>query len=360
MRIFQNYQIVKRQEPALIIKFLFFSVSILVSLLFSAVLIKVAGADLKEAAVSLLSGAFWGKREILETLVKSTPLMFTGLATAIAFRAKIWNIGQEGQLFGGAMMSYLAYSLFAGENVILNVMISLIAGLMGGALTGLIPAILKIHFRVDEVLSTVILNYIIAYFLSFMLSPLGPWRQQGSFYQQTSLINEAAKWPMLFEEYRLHIGFIIALMAAVLLYIIMKKLPLGYEIRAFGYNSTAAETQGISSASIILATLLLSGGLAGLAGVGEVFGAEFRLTSRISPGYGFSGIIVAIVGGLNPLGVVLASIFFGGLLNGAVRLKVTTNVPNALIDVIQATVLIALLISRVLMTYRIRRKIHVE
>lgn len=360
MKLFQKYQIEERQNISPIVKAGYFSLSIIASLLISSFLVVYAGAELKAAAENLFSGAFGGKREITESLVKSTPLIFTGLATAVAFRAKIWNIGQEGQLFGGAMMGYLAYTLFGGENVIYNLALTLIAGILGGALCGLIPAILKVHFNVDEVLSTVIFNYIIAYFLSFMLSPLGPWRQEGSFYQQTPLLRGSANWPLLLEGYRLHIGFVFALLGAIGLYIVMKKMPLGYEIRAIGANPTAAETQGISSANIVLITLLISGALAGMAGAGEVFGAEFRLTSRISPGYGFSGIIIAMVAGLNPIGVVLTAIFFGGLLNGAVRLQVATSVPNALIDVIQATVLITLLISRVMMSYRIRRKDYVE
>jgi ABC-type uncharacterized transport system permease subunit len=360
VKLLKKYQIEERQNVSLLVKSGYFFLSIFASLLLSSILIKFAGADLKTATASLFSGAFGGKREILESLVKSTPLIFTGLATAIAFRAKIWNIGQEGQLFGGAMMSYWAYTFLGGDSIILNLFISLIAGILGGALCGLIPAILKIHFKVDEVLSTVIFNYVIIYFLSFMLSPLGPWRQQSSFYQQTPMIENSAKWPLLFHDFRLHIGFIIALLVAIILYIVMKKMPLGYEIRAFGANPTAAETQGISSAKIVLTTLVISGALAGMAGVGEVFGAEFRLTSQISTGYGFSGIIIAMVAGMDPLGVVLTAIFFGGLLNGSVRMQVLTSVPNALIDVIQATVLVTLLISRVLMSYRIRRRDHVE
>lgn len=313
-----------------------------------------------EAAASLFSGAFGGKRELIESLVKATPLIFTGLATAIAFRAKIWNIGQEGQLFAGAMMSYWIYLLIGGEQLWVNVITGLVAGFAGGAICGFIPALLKVYFKVDEVLSTVIINYIMALFLSFMLSPFGSWRQVDSFYQQTPLISESAHWPLLFEGFRLHMGFVIAIVAAIIIYLIMSKMPLGYEIRAFGSNPSAAEAQGISSARLLMITLLISGGLAGLAGVGEVFGAEFRLTSQISPGYGFTGIIIAMVAGMNPLGVVLAAILFGGLLNGAVRLQVLTGVPSALIDVIQAIVLLFLLIARVVMSYRIRRMDDVE
>lgn len=360
MEIFKAIKIEEKQNVTLVSRIGFFLLAMIASIVVSSILVNYAGADVKEAATSLVSGAFGGKREVVESLVKATPLIFTGLATAIAFRAKIWNIGQEGQLFAGAMMGYWFYLLVGGQNLWLNIVIALIGGFLGGAICGYIPAVFKVYFKVDEVLSTVIINYIMALFLSFMLSPLGLWRQEGSFYQQTPLIEESAHWPLVFDGFRLHIGFLIALMASVIIYLVMYKMPLGYEIRAFGANPSAAEAQGISSAQLLMVTLLISGGLSGLAGVGEVFGAEFRLTSQISPGYGFTGIIIAMVAGMNPIGVVLTAILFGGLLNGAVRLQVITGVPSALIQVIQATVLLFLLIARVMMSYRIRRDDHVE
>jgi simple sugar transport system permease protein len=353
--IFKNYKIEERQNASIYTKVGFFILAIVMSLIISFILIRYAGADVKDAAKSLFTGAFGGKRELIESLIKATPLILTGLATVVTFKARIWNIGQEGQLFAGAMMGYWIYLIADTQFVWLNIILAIIGGFIGGALCGWIPALLKVYFKVDEVLSTVIINYIMAYFLSFMLSATGPWRQADSFYQQTPLIADNAHWPLLFEGYRLHFGFVVALIAAFIMYLIMSKTPLGYEIRAFGSNPSAAEAQGISSSKLFMIIMIISGGLSGLAGAGELFGAELRLSSRISPGYGFTGIIIAMVAGLNPIGVIVAAILFGGLLNGAVRLQVVTGVPSALISVIQAMVLVFVLISRLLTSYRIRR-----
>ncbi len=358
--MFKKIRIEERQNVSSLAKVGSLLLAILISLIISAILIDYAGADIKVAAISLFSGAFGGKRELIETLIKSTPLIFTGLATVIVFRAKIWNIGQEGQLFAGAIMAYWIYLIFAGPNLWINIILIIIAGFIGGAICGFVPAILKVYFKVDEVLSTVIINYIMALFLSFMLSALGPWRDTTSFYQQTPLIDVSARIPPIFEGYRLHLGFLIAIVAAMIIYFVVNKTPLGYEVRAYGYNPSAAEAQGISVAKLLIATMIISGGLAGLAGVGETFGILFRLSSRISPGYGFTGIIIAMVAGLNPIGVLPTAILFGGLLNGSVRLQVITGVPNALIDVIQATVLLLVLMARVITSYRVRRIDHVE
>lgn len=355
MDIFKKLRIEERQNVSFLTKLGYFLLAIFTSLVISLILISYAGANVKDAVKSLISGAFGDKRQVIESLVKATPLIFTGLATAIAFRAKIWNIGQEGQLFAGAMMGYWIYLIMRGQPLLINIISTLVAGFVGGAICGLIPALLKVFFRVDEIFSTVIINYIMPLFLSLMLSPFGPWMQKGTFYQQTPLIDDNARWPIMFEGFNLHIGFVIALVAAIIIYLVMYKTPLGYEIRAYGSNPTAAEAQGISSAKLLMITMLISGGLSGLAGVGQVFGADFRLTSIISPGYGFTGIIIAMVALLHPFGVVITAILFGGLLNGAVRLQVVTGVPTALINVIQAMVLLFVLISRVLMSYRIRR-----
>lgn len=350
-----QFKIEERRNVPFYIKLGYFLAAAFASVVISSILVRYAGANVEDAATSLFTGAFGGTREAIGSLIKATPLIFTGLATAVAFRAKIWNIGQEGQLYAGAMMGYWFYLLFGTQQLWVNILIALISGFLGGAICGLIPALFKVYFRVDEVLTTVIFNYIIAYFLSFMLSPIGPWLQKGSFYQQTPEIDALTHWPLVFAGFRLHIGFIFALIAAVIIHLLIYKMPLGYEIRAFGSNPSAAEAQGISSKHLIIIVMIISGGLAGLAGVGEVFGAEFRLTPQISPGYGFTGIIIAMLAGLNPLGIVVTSVLFGGLLNGAVRLQVITGVPSALTDVIQAIVLLFFLIASIVASYRLRR-----
>jgi len=300
----------------------------------------------------LFEGTFGSWQACIESLVKATPLILTGLATVIAFRARIWNIGQEGQLYFGAITAYWAYVQFISLPPALLIPIIILFAMIGGAICGLLPAIIKAKFGVDEIIITIMLNYIVTYFLSWLLS--GPWKDPNHYYQQSPTILEKVQFPTLLDHTRLHIGFAIAIVAAILIYLLLAKTPLGYEIKAMGLNPTASRFQGINVIKTMIIVMLISGALSGLAGTGELFGVIYRLKSTISLGYGYASIIIAMLAGLEPLAVVPVAILFGGLINGSFFLQTTTNIPAAIIYVIQAIVLLFFLGARAISDYKIR------
>jgi ABC-type uncharacterized transport system permease subunit len=360
MNAFARIRFEKREDVGFLGRLLAILFALLAAMLVSAILITLADASPTEAFINLLKGAFGNTRAILETLVKATPLILTGLATVIAFRGKIWSIGQEGQLFLGAIGGYWAYRVFEGLPGIVLVPIIILAGFIVGGMGGMLAGLLKAYFNVDEIISTVMGNYIIDYLLSFLLSGVGPWREPGSYYQQTAPISENAHFPLLFPIGRLHMGFLIALAGIMVVYLILNRTPFGYQIRAYGLNPRAAKFKGVNINKVFILTMLISGGLAGLAGTGELFGVQYRLRPDLSPGYGYTGIIVAMLAGLDPVGVLPAAILFGALINGSAQMRIATGVPTALTYAIQAIVLLFLLSAQVISRYRIRRAEHAE
>jgi ABC-type uncharacterized transport system permease subunit len=348
-------RIEKRPRTGFLGQILAIVIALTASLAVSALLIRIAGADVEEAFVALYKGAFGSRRAIIETLVRAAPLILTGLSATLAFRAYIWNIGIEGQLFAGAMAAYWVYTVLGWLPPVPLFLLIVLSGFVGGAIWGWIPGLLQNRFNVDIIISTVMSNYIATYLLSYMLSGAGPWREPGSYYQQSGQLAESAHYPLLIPDTRLHMGFAIGLIAAVSIYILLQRTPLGYEIRAVGSNPLASRFKGANLSKILIIVMLVSGGLAGLAGAGELFGVQHRLRLDISPGYGFTGMLVAMLAGLNPLIVIVVAIFFGSLNNGAIQMQIVTHVPTALADAIQAIVLLFLLSAQTIARYRIRR-----
>ena len=353
MNLLKNYRIEKRDNVSPLVMAAAALVALVTAMVVTALLVTISGGDWKEAFSSLFGGAFGDKSAIFETLVKSTPLILTGLAAAIAFRGKIWNIGAEGQLFAGAIGAYWAYRTFEGLPTALLLVIVFISGCAAGGALGLLAGILKAYFNVDEIITTVMTNYIVLYMLALILS--GSWKEEGSVYRHTPALPEAIRLPIIAEGTRLNLGFFLALLAAGLFYYLLKKTPLGYEIRALGSNPVASRFKGIAVSKAMILTLVISGAIAGMAGVIELFGSQYRIRMDLSTGYGFTGIIVALLGGLNPLAIVPAGIFFGGLINGSVRMQIITKVPAALMSAVQAIILLFLLASQAIVRYRIRR-----
>jgi simple sugar transport system permease protein len=326
--------------------------ALLLSIIVTGVLMLISKANILAGFVALFEGAFGSWQACVESLVKATPLILTGLATVIAFRARIWNIGQEGQLYLGAITAYWAYSQFITLPPILLIPIIIVFAWVGGALCGLLAAVIKAKFRVDEIITTIMLNYIVIYLLSWLLS--GPWKDPNHYYQQSPTVLDKVQFPILLVHTRLHLGFLLAVIAAVVIYLLISKTPLGYEIQAMGLNPTASRFQGIGVVRTMIIVMLISGALSGLAGTGELFGVIHRLKSTISLEYGYTGIIIAMLAGLEPLVVVPVAILFGGLINGSFFLQTTTNIPAAIVYVIQAIVLLFFLGARAASTYKIR------
>lgn len=353
MKEILGFSFEKRQRASNLWQALMKIMAIIIAMLITSALIASAGADIGEAFLALYAGAFGSWKAMIETLIKATPLILTGLAVSIAFRGKIWNIGAEGQLWAGAMAGYWVSANFTQLPPFMIFLSILAASFIAGAFWGFIPGILKAKLNVDEVIVTVMLNYIVHFILSYLLSD--PWRDPDEFYYITSPVPEVSEYPLVLANTRLHAGFIVAIVVAFIVWWLMRKTRLGYEIRAIGLNPTASRFKSINVSRVIIITMLISGGIAGLAGAGEVVGLHHRLRMDISTGYGFTGIIVAMLGGMNPFGVTIAAIFFGALINGSNRMQIFTGVPIALVYAMQAIVLLCLLAVQVLSNYRIRR-----
>jgi len=330
--------------------------AVLATLVLCSGLIALAGADVLEAYLVLFSSALGSTFGLSETVVKATPLIFTGLAVAVAFRAKFWNIGAEGQLLAGAMA---AAFIGAREGLpawsLVPLMIA--GGAAAGGLWAALPSVLKLRYRVDDVVATLMLNFIMFY--SMMALVDGPWKDPLSGYPDSPDIRLEAEFPVLLTATRLHLGVLLAALAALGVWFLMRGTTLGFAIRAVGDNPRAARHGGIDILRTTLLTAVISGGLAGLAGVGEVGGLHFQVMAALSPGYGYTGIVIAMLARLNPLGVVPAGLFFAAVLTGAEAMSRKTGVPVFLADVIQGTALICMIVALLFSTYRLRlRRAH--
>ncbi len=327
--------------------------AIVFTLLLCAALILWAGAPVGRAYFILFEGAFGSRFAIGETLTRATPLMLTGLAAAVAFRAHFYNIGAEGQLYVGALaaVAIAGGAIAAPPAVLFPLMIA--GGMAAGALLLLIPALAKVRLGVDEVVTTLLLNFVALLFVSMMLD--GPMKDPTAMgWPQSVPIPAELEFGKLLERSRVHMGLIFALILAVILWVVNARTTFGYEIRAVGANAKAARFAGIQVDRVMLKTALLSGALAGLAGVGEVAGRAGYLTLDMSPGYGYSGIVIAMLASLNPLGVVLAALFVAGVIVGADSMSRAINVPSYLADVIVAISLLSMLVATMLTRYKVR------
>jgi simple sugar transport system permease protein len=306
-----------------------------------------------KAYLLLFDGAFGSRFAITETLTRATPLMLTGLAAAVAFRAHFYNIGAEGQLYLGALAAVAVGNgaIAAPPVVLFPLMIA--AGMGAGAVLLVVPALAKTRLGVDEVVTTLLLNFVALLFVSMMLD--GPMKDAMAMgWPQSVPVPPELEFSKLLERSRVHSGLIFALVLALGLWVVNTRTTFGYEMRAVGANARAARFAGISVNTVVVKTAVLSGALAGLAGVGEVAGRAGYLTLDMSPGYGYSGIVIAMLAGLNPLGVVLAALFVAGLIVGADSMSRAVAVPTYLADVIVAVSLLSMLVTAMLARYKVR------
>ena len=331
-------------------------IAVAIVLILSGGLIMWAGAPLFESYVALFVGAFGSKFAIAETLVRATPLILTGLAAAVAFRAKLWNIGGEGQLYAGALaVTYFGTGLVELPPYLMIPFLFIVGATAGGLLL-LFPALLKTRLKVDEVVTTLLLNFVILLFANYLL--FGPWKDPMAMgWPQGAPVLEEGILPNLLAKTRLHAGLIISVVMAVVIWLVMSKTKWGLEIRAVGHNPEAARFAGIPINKTIIRTALISGGLAACAGVTEVAGTKEYLTLDISPGFGYTGIAVAMLAGLNPLGVIVAALFFAGIYNGADSMSRAMDVSNYIADVITAGSLLMVMLAVMLTRMRIRFRV---
>jgi general nucleoside transport system permease protein len=324
------------------------------AMLLAAVPLGLAGADVGAAYRQMAAASLGSWFALSETLTRATPLILTGLAAAVAFRARLWNIGAEGQLYLGAVAAVAVGSGAVAAPPQLLVPMLLAASAAAGALLMLGPTWLKLRLGVDEVVTTLLLNYVALLFVGMLLE--GPMQDPMSLgWPQSAPVVADAELPRLVERTRVHAGLVVALAAAAFVWLYLERTVWGFEARAVGGNARAARFAGMPVARVLLRTGLISGALAGLAGAGEVAGLKGYLTQDLSPGFGYSGIVVAMLAQLNPLGVVLAAMFVAAVFVGADGMSRTAGVPSYIADLVVALALLTMLLAGLVTRYRLRR-----
>jgi ABC-type uncharacterized transport system permease subunit len=341
----------EQRPPAILV--LYPGLALLASVMVCAGLVMLSGASPLSVFGLMVKGAAGTTFAFLETLTRATPLIFTGLAAAVAFRAKLWNIGGEAQLYIGAVMTVVLGTGFLPLPQPILVPVLMVAAMIGGALVLSIPTFLKTRFGVDEVVTTLLLNFIALLFVSMLLE--GVLKDPaGLGWPQSKKVIAEAQLPKLIQGKRLHFGFVIAIAAAIAVWIIDRRSALGYEMRAVGHSPRAASFAGIPVNRVLAKTALLSGGLAGLAGMSEVAGLKGNLTLDLSPGFGYTGIVVAMLALMHPLGVIAAAVFVAAVFVGADAMSRTAGVPSYIAHVMVATSLLTMVTAIMLTRYRVR------
>jgi general nucleoside transport system permease protein len=321
------------------------------TLVVSSLFVAWAGAPLATTYTQIFDGAFGSRFAWSETLTRATPLILTGLAVAIAFRARFYNIGAEGQLYIGALAAVAAASL--GLPPVVAFPAIFVAAMLAGGLLLIVSAALRTRLGVDEVVTTLLLNFVVLLFVSMMLD--GPMKDPAAMgWPQSIALPDELQLGKLIERTRVHTGLLWALALSIALWAVMKYTTFGFAVRAVGANARAAAFAGVPVERTTMLVALLSGALAGLAGAIEVAGRTGYVTLDMSPGYGYSGIVIAMLSGLNPLGVVLAAIFVAGVLVGADSMSRAVSVPTYIADVIVSIALLSMLMATLLVRYRIR------
>lgn len=349
----------KRGEPSAIALVVAPTVAVAVTLVVTALLVLWAGAPVAKTYSLLFAGGFGSVFALSETLTRATPLILTGLAATVAFKARLFNIGAEGQLYAGALAAIAVGGLHGGTGLEWSPWIvfplMMMAAALAGALLLLGPALLKTRLGVDEVVTTLLLNFIVLLLVSAVLD--GPMKDPAAMgWPQSVALNGELELSKLVEGTRVHTGLIWATTLAVMLWAIFKYTTVGFSIRAVGANARAAAFAGVPVTGTVVLVAMLSGALAGLAGAIEVAGRTSYVTLDMSPGYGYSGIVIAMLAGLHPIGVLAASVFVAGVLVGADSMSRAIGVPTYIADVIVATSLLSVLVATLLTQYRVRLK----
>jgi len=317
--------------------------AVLIALLIGAGIILYLGQSPVEAYSYLFKGAFFGQREIAKTLTEATPMIFTGLSLLVGFKAGLFNIGAQGQVLAGGLAA-VTIGAFVQNVIINNIFVVIIIAALAGFLFSAFAGYLKAKLGIHEVITTIMLNYIAGAFEQYCLNyPLKAGGPNGPS-PQTPPVGELSRLPLLMESTKvsLNLGFVIAIIAAIVIWFIFQKTVLGYEIKAVGHNLTSSENAGINVKWILILTMGISGLLAGLAGAERVLGGigQYTYKSGLMASYGFDGIAVALLGKNNPFGVILAAILFGALRVGGNAMQFNTEIPSQIIIIIQSVIIL--------------------
>lgn len=310
-------------------------------IILSLLLIAMVGSDVSTAISGFIKGIFGSKYALAEVFVKATPLTLAGLGVAVGFKSGYNNIGAEGQLYMGAIAITAVAMLFPGLPAVLMIPLGILAGFITGGVWSLIPGVLKAKFNISEVIVTIMFNYIALSILGILVRTVLQ-DKTGSF-PMSPILPDSAALPVIIKATRLHGGAIIAVICAVLVYILIWKTPVGYEMRAVGLNPRGSKVAGISIYKSIVLSSLISGGLAGIAGVSEIAGLHHKLLEGISPNYGYTAIIVALLGRNHPVGVILAAVGVSALEVGSKAMQRASGVPASISSIIMGAIVILIL-----------------
>ena len=312
--------------------------AVVAALLVGAVLIAAIGVNPLKAYGTLIDGAFGNRNSVAELLVRAIPLALAGIGVSIAFRAGAFNVGAEGQLYLGAIASTWVGLTFPHLPHTLLITMMILAGMLVGGVYAAIAALLKVWRNASELINTIMMNYIAIFFVGYLVH--GPLQEPGSPLGQTARLPDQAHLSVILKGTRLHSGLILAIVVAIIAYIVLWRTRWGFYIRVAGKNQLAAMAAGINVKGTIVSAFVLSGALAGLAGFCEASGVHHRMIENISPGYGYTAIVVALLGQTNPSGVLASAFLFAALQVGASTMESAVGVPSSIVTIVQYLIVI--------------------
>jgi simple sugar transport system permease protein len=329
-------------------------VAVALSLVTTGILLRIVGSDPIQAYRSMFDAAFGSPFAIGNTLEKTVPRLLPALGIALALRAGLWNIGAEGQLYIGAIAATAITIWFPGLGLA-GIVLALLAAMLAGGVWGAIPGVLRAKRGVNEVITSLLLVYVATQLASYLIS--NPWSVPNATFPATTPVPQGERLPIIWQGTLLNAGVIVALVAIGVAWLLVSRTTLGLRLRALGGNSKSAALAGIGVGRTIVVAMMLSGAYAGLAGGMEVIGIRGRLIEGFSPGYGFEAIAIALLGSLNPLGILLGALLFGALDAGSAGLQTAaTNTPSSIVQVAESLTVIYLLIAMGVREMILRRR----
>jgi simple sugar transport system permease protein len=346
-----DLRVQQRAAPARWIGAVVAPTAIVITFVLTLGFVLAAGANPLRAYNTFIIQPLTTRFEFLEVLVAATPLIFTGVAVAIAFRAGYWNIGAEGQLLVGAIAAAWGGTVVGGLPRVLAIAAMVALGALGGAVWALAPALMRVRLGIDEVVTTLLLNPVALLIVSGLLNHW--WRNPETFQPESQVISTRAQFPQIVSNSRLHLGFVIALVVVAAAWFVLARTATGLRLRAAGLSPQAARFAGIGVEGLLLRAALTSGAIAGIAGASEVAGINYQLTTGISSNFGYTGIVVATLGGLSMPGVLLAAVFLGDLVVGAGTAGLDLGVPSQLADIVKGVLLLVTVVLLLLGRYRV-------
>lgn len=333
-------------------------VAVVLALTISGIILFALGINPRLAISALVQGAFGSITGVGEIMVKMTPLLLTALSFAIADRSGLVNIGAEGQLIIGGTAAAVVGIFITGIPAWLHIALSVVAGMVAGGLYGMLAGFLKVKFGADEMIVTIMLNYIATYFSNWMAT--SAIKEPNGSIPQSSMILETARFPRIIPGTRANIGIFIAILCLLFYYIFLWKTKAGFNARVVGLNRDAAHYSGVNTKKMTLLVMFLAGAFAGICGATEILGLQNRLYKDFSPGYGFDGIAVALLGGNTPIGILISSVMFGILRAGSNMMQMMAQVPSAMIRIIQGLIIIFVVASNFTKDIQKKRAIKLE